>query len=104
MALSYFRMLIHELLNKDVDIVSEETPTIILDSKSIVCMAANGKDTKHTRNIARRMNYLRNGENCKMHNIDWCEAVLKLTYIATKNIGDNYLTPRMKYIMLIIYN
>ena len=32
MSLAYFRMLIHELLNKDTDIVPEEEPLIILDS------------------------------------------------------------------------
>ena len=33
MALAHFRMLIHELLNKDPDIVPEEAPLIVLDSK-----------------------------------------------------------------------
>ena len=56
-------MLIHELLNKDPDIVPEEAPLIVLDSKSSMCMAKNGKDTKHTRHIARRMNFVRIGEN-----------------------------------------
>ena len=55
MALAHFRMLIRELLNKDPDIVPEEYPLIVLDSKSDMCMAKNGKDTKHTRNISRRM-------------------------------------------------
>ena len=36
-------MLIHELLNKDPNIVSEEDPLIILCSKFYVCMAKNGK-------------------------------------------------------------
>ena len=53
MALAYFRMLIHELLNKDTYIVPEEAPLIILDSKSAVCMPTDGKDNKHTRHIAR---------------------------------------------------
>ena len=61
MALAYFRMLIHEFLNKDPDIVIEKYPLIILDSKSAVCMANNGKDTKHTSHIARRMHLVRNG-------------------------------------------
>ena len=60
MALANFRMLIHEFLNKDPDMVPEEDPLIILDSKSTMCMANNGKDTKHTR--ARRMYFVRNGE------------------------------------------
>ena len=39
-----------------------------------------------------------------MHNIDWCEGGLKLADIATDNIGENYLNPRMKYIMVILDN
>ena len=61
MDLAYFGMLIHELLNKDPDIVPEEDPLIVLDSKSYMCVAKNGKDTKHTRHIARRMDFVRNG-------------------------------------------
>ena len=60
MALAHFRMLIHELLNEDPDIVLEESPLIVLDSKSSMYMANNGKDTKHTRHIARRMHFVRN--------------------------------------------
>ena len=62
MDLAHFSILIHELLNKDPDIVQEEAPLIILDIKSDNCMAKNGKDTKHTRNIARRMHFVMNGE------------------------------------------
>ena len=51
MDLSHFRILINELLNKDPYIVTEESPLIILDSKSTVCMAKNVKDTKHTRRV-----------------------------------------------------
>ena len=54
-------MLVHELFNKDPDIVPEEAPIIILDSKSAVCMASNGKDTNHTRHISRRVHLVRNG-------------------------------------------
>ena len=49
MALAHFSMLINEFLNKDPDIVPEEAPLIILDSKYSMCMDKNGKDTKHTR-------------------------------------------------------
>ena len=73
MALTHFRMLIHELFNEDPDMVPKEAPLILLDSKSAMCMAKNGKDTKHTRQIARRMHFVRNREKCKMHKIDWCE-------------------------------
>ena len=61
MALAHFRMLVHELLNEDSDMVPKEAPLIVLDSKSARCMANNGRDTKHTRHIARRMHFLRNG-------------------------------------------
>ena len=49
MALAHFMMLIHELLNKYPDIVPEEAPLIVLDSKSAMCMAKNVKNAKHTR-------------------------------------------------------
>ena len=62
MALSHFRMLVHELLNEDPDMVPKEAPLIVLDRKSAMCMAKNGRDTKHTRHIARRMHFVRNGE------------------------------------------
>ena len=87
MALSHFRMLIHELLNKDPEIIPEEAPLIVLDSKSAMCMAKNSKDTKHTRHIARRMHFVRNGEKCKMHRINWCEGGLQLSVIGTKNVS-----------------
>ena len=35
-----------------------------------------------------------------MHRIDWYEGGLKLADIATKNVSEPDLTPRMKYIML----
>ena len=72
MALAHFRMLIHKVLNENPDMVPEEAPLIVLDSKSDMCMAKNGKDTKHTRHIARRMHFVRNGVKCKMHKIDVC--------------------------------
>ena len=62
MALARLIMLIHEFLNKDQDIVPEEAPLIVLDSKSAMCMTKNCKDTKHTRHIERIMHFLRNGE------------------------------------------
>ena len=70
MALSNLCMLIHELLNNDIDIVPEEPRLILLDSKYTVCMANNGKDTNHTRHISRRVNFVRNSYKYKMHIID----------------------------------
>ena len=75
-----------------------------MDSKSDICMAKNVKDTNHTRHISSRMNFVRNGEKYKMHKIDWCGGGLKLANIVKNNVGDNYLTPRMKYIMIILDN
>ena len=61
MALAHFRMLIHELLNEDPDMVPKEAPLIVLDSKSAMCMSKNGRYNKHTIHIARRMHFVRNG-------------------------------------------
>ena len=104
MALAHFRMLIHELLNKDKDIVTEEATIIILDRKSAGCMDKNGKDTKHTRNISRRVHFVRNCDKCKIHKIDCCEGGLQFSGIATNNVGDNGLNKIMKYIMVRLDN
>ena len=65
MSLAHYRMLIHELINKDPDIVPEEYPIFILDSKSAVCMANNFNDAKHTSHISRRINVVSNVKNAK---------------------------------------
>ena len=104
MALARFRMLIHGFLNKYPDIVPDKSPLIVLDSKSAMCMANNDKDHKHTRHIARRMHFVRNGEKCNMHKIDWCEGGMQLADIGTKNVSEPDLTPRMKYIMVRLGN
>ena len=67
-------------------------------------MAKNGKDTNHTRHIARIIYFVRNGEKFKMHNIDWCEGGLQLTEIGTKNLSEPDLTLRIKYIMVRLEN
>ena len=77
---------------------------IVLDSKSAVCMAKNGEYTNHTRKISRRVHLVRNGENFKMHRIDWYEGGLKLADISTENIGNNGLNPIMKCIMVGLEN
>ena len=94
----------NELLNKVPDIVPEEALLIILDRNSAVCMAKNGKDTNNTRNISRRVHFVMNGLKCKIQNIDWCEGGLKLAYISTKNVGENNLNTRMKYIIVKLDN
>ena len=104
MALAYFRMLVHELLNLDPDMVPKEAPLIVLDRKSAMCIAKNGRDTKHTRRIAIRMNFVSNGEKCKMHKIYWCEGGLQLADIGTKNVSEPDRTPSMTYIMVRLEN
>ena len=97
MALAHFRMLIHELLNEDSDMFPKEAPLIVLDSKSDMYMAKNGKDNKHTRHISRRMHTVRNGENLR-------EGDLQLADIGTKNVSEPDLSKRMEYIMVILEN
>ena len=97
-------MLVHELLNEDPYMVPKEASLIVLDSKYAMYMAKNGRDTKHTRHIARRMYLVRNGQKCKMHKIEWCGGGLQLADIGTKNVSEPDLTPRMKYIMVRIEN
>ena len=104
MALAHFIMLVHELLNEDPEMVPKKTPLIVLDTKSAMCIDNNGKDTKHTRHIARRMHFARNGETCNMHKIDWCEGGLQLAYIGTKNVSETDLTPKMKYMIVRLEN
>ena len=104
MALAHFRILVHELLNEDPDMVPKESPLIVLNSKSAMCMAKNGRGTKHTRHISRSMHFVRNGEKCKMHKIEWCEGGLQLEDIGTNNVSEPDLTPRMKYIMVRLEN
>ena len=67
-------------------------------------MAKNSKDTKHTRHIARRMHFVRNGEKCKMHKIYWCEGGMRLSAIGPKNVSETDLTTSMKYIMVRLEN
>ena len=75
-----------------------------MDGNFSICMSKNGKDTKHTRQISRRVHFVSNGENFKMHKIYWCEGGLQLSDIVNNNVGENYLNPRMKYIMVRLDN
>ena len=104
MSLAHFMMWICEVLNKYPDIVPEEAPLIVLYRKSAIFMDKNGKDTKHTIHIARRMNFVRNGEKCNMHKMDWCEGGLQLADIGTNNVSEPDITPRIKYIMVRLEN
>ena len=72
MALEHLRMLVNEFFKNYPDIVPEESPIIILDIKSAIYMANNGKDINHTRHFSRRVHFVRNDEKYKMQDIDWC--------------------------------
>ena len=67
-------------------------------------MDKNGKDTNNTRQISRGVNLVRNDEKLKMHKIGWCDGGLHLEEIATKNVWENNLNPRMKHIMVRLEN
>ena len=92
------------IFNNYPDIVPKEYPLIIFDSKCYVCMANNDKDNNHTSHISRMVHFLRNGEHFKMYKIDWCEGDLKLVYIVNKNVSENDLNHRIKYIMVRLDN
>ena len=60
-----------------------------MDKKSDICMDNDGKDTKHTIQISRGMHFVKNGEECNLHKIVWCEGVLQLADIGTKNVRED---------------
>ena len=74
-----------------------------MDSKYYMWTTKNSKDTKHTRHISRRVIFVRNGDKFKMNKIEWCEGGMELEELSNKNVGENYLNPRMKYIMVRLY-
>ena len=100
MDLANFMILIRDLLYKDQEIVPKEAPLRLLHSQYDMRMYKNAKYATHSRHISRIMKFVRNGENCKMQNIDWCEGGLQLADIATKNVGQHDVTPRMRFIMI----
>ena len=75
-----------------------------MDSKSDVCMANNGNNTKHTSHNARRVHFVKNGKKFKMHRMEWCEGGLQLADIVTKNVEESHLNPRIRYSMVSLYN
>ena len=58
--------------------------------------------TTSTNQIARRVHFVRDGKNWKIHKIDWCEEGLQSEDIATKNVYEHDLTNRIKYIMVSV--
>ena len=67
-------------------------------------MAKNGKDKKHTRKISRRMNLVRNGEECNLHKTLWCEAGLHLKDIGTNNVRGDELNHILVYAIVKLEN
>ena len=57
-----FRILDYNLLKKGQNVVPEQAPFIVLDTKSAICMAKTAKDTKHTIHVSRIIHFVRNGE------------------------------------------
>ena len=49
----------NELVNNNIVVVTKQAPTNILDIKSSVGMYNNGKYTKHTRHIDRRILFVK---------------------------------------------
>ena len=102
MALIDAMILNNELMNKDPYVVSEQAHLIILDSKSYVCMTNNGKDTKHTRHISRRMKLVSNGEYSNINKTVCCEGGLKLAEIVMNNFREDELNNILGYDMVIL--
>ena len=92
------------MLNKDSDVVPEQAPLIILCSKPAIWMADNGKYTKHTIQISRKMHILLNGKWWNFHKKVWCEGGLKLAYIVTTNVKEDKLNPILGYSMVRLDN
>ena len=66
-------------------------------------MDNNNKNTNNIRHIDIRINFVKNGVKCKIHKIDWCEVGLQQADITTKNVAENDLYPRMKYIIIRLH-
>ena len=74
-----------------IQIFSEQPPLVILYGKPAICMAKNGKYTKHTIHISRIMNFVMIVEDFNLHNSVWCEGGLQLAHIGTKNVREDEL-------------
>ena len=75
-----------------------------MDRTSDLCMSNNGKDRNNTRHMYIRVHLVRNVENFKMNNTEFCEGYLHLEEISAKNFGESGLNLIMKYIMARIEN
>ena len=67
-------------------------------------MSNNGRDTKDTRHISRRINFVINGEKWNLQKTVWCEGGLQLLGIDAKNVRKDALNFGLKYTMVILDN
>ena len=74
------------LMNKDPDMFIEQAHLFILDRKSHLFMARDFEDTKHTRHISRRIQFVTNNEEWSLQKTVWCEGGLQLADIGTRDV------------------
>jgi len=99
MSTDHHRMLLNELDRVNPD--DNPSPiAILLDSKSAIAMGKSFKDTKHTRHIARRFHYVREGEQQGRFKIQYIDNSLQFSDIGTKNTTIDDLESRMKFLMV----
>ena len=65
-------------------------------------MDNNGKDTKNTRHIDRRIHFVRNGEDWNFHKTVCCEGSLRLTDNGTMIVMEDELNNILWYDILIL--
>ena len=99
MSTSHVRMTVNEFLGYEADDLVHPIQ-ILLDSQSATAMGKSFKDTKHTRHIARRYHYVRQGEEDGIHNLNWIPAELNTSDIGTKNLPGYDISSRMEYCMV----
>jgi hypothetical protein len=99
MSTDHHRMLLNELDRIEVDSNPSPIP-ILLDSKSAIAMSKSFKDTKHTRHIARRYHYVREGETEGRFKTLWIDNTLQISDIGTKNTTVEDLNSRIIFMMV----
>ena len=104
MDISHFRILNNEFPNKDIYVVPEQSPLVILGSKSAVCVDKNVNYTKHIINISRIMHFVRNGEELNIHNTVWSGGGLQLADIGTNNVREDLFNPILGCAMVRLDN
>ena len=104
MDLAHFMILNNELLNKDPYEAPEQAHIVTPDRKAYIWMDKNGKNTKHTKHIDRRMNLVRNGEEWIFHKTVCFEGGIQPVDIGTRNVREYELNNRLRYAMTRLAN